>query len=85
MTVENNRKNVNVCSSTRHKVIMLENVTAITIILFCLKADAHKYFKNFKDLIQYFSESKQVLAKEFLKKSIYSRSVSEFIINKQKT
>lgn len=49
MTVENdNRKSVNVCSSTKHKMITLENVTVITIVLFCLKVDAHKYFKNFK-------------------------------------
>jgi len=49
MTVENdNRKSVNVCSSTKHKMITLENVTVITIVLFCLNADAHKYFKNFK-------------------------------------
>lgn len=42
MTVENhNRRNANVCSNTRHKMIMLENTTFKVIILFCLKAETH--------------------------------------------
>lgn len=42
MTVENdNRKNVNVCRNTRHKMIMLESTTFKIIILFSLKAETH--------------------------------------------
>lgn len=42
MTVENdNRKNVNVCSNTRHKIIMLENTT-FRIIVLLKSRDTHR-------------------------------------------